>query len=299
MPSGRGASGWWCLAQCASLDQPGQPCTPRSQRRALASRFNVIAGIGEFAPAFEAAGGADPRLVTAGDIDELWPKLRERLAPDAVILLKASRGVRLERSGPTAHRMGNDLVLYLLVPLTRLVKVFNLFNYITFRAAGAFVTSLLVAFCVGPAILRRLRDMAVHQVVREGTPDTQPREGQYADNGRAHHPRGDDHPDAAMGAAQQPLRASWPWQSWCGWAAIGFLDDYLKLLQKRRGEKNRGLVETLQARRAGHRSASPLGSTCGTTRSQRCPGRPRHCRSSSTCWWSLRQRGWPGSTCRS
>jgi UDP-N-acetylmuramoyl-tripeptide--D-alanyl-D-alanine ligase len=65
--------------------------------RALASRFDVIAGVGEFAPAFEAAGGADPRLLTAGDIDELWPKLRERLAPDAVILLKASRGVRLER----------------------------------------------------------------------------------------------------------------------------------------------------------------------------------------------------------
>jgi UDP-N-acetylmuramoyl-tripeptide--D-alanyl-D-alanine ligase len=68
--------------------------------RALASRFDVIAGVGEFAPAFEAAGGADPRLLTARDIDELWPKLRERLAPDAVILLKASRGVRLERLVP-------------------------------------------------------------------------------------------------------------------------------------------------------------------------------------------------------
>ena len=28
-----------------------------------------------------------------------------------------------------------------------------------------------------------------------------------------------------------------------GYGAIGFLDDYLKLQQKRRGEKNRGLVE--------------------------------------------------------
>jgi UDP-N-acetylmuramoyl-tripeptide--D-alanyl-D-alanine ligase len=69
-------------------------------RRALASRFDVIAGVGEFAPALEAAGGADPRLVTATDIDDLWPRLRERLAPDAVILLKASRGVRLERLVP-------------------------------------------------------------------------------------------------------------------------------------------------------------------------------------------------------
>jgi UDP-N-acetylmuramoyl-tripeptide--D-alanyl-D-alanine ligase len=60
----------------------------------------VIAGVGEFAPALEAAGRTDPRLVTAADIDDLWPRLRERLAPDAVILLKASRGVRLERLVP-------------------------------------------------------------------------------------------------------------------------------------------------------------------------------------------------------
>ena len=88
------------LGTMRELGPPGQPCTPRSRGRALASRFDVIAGVGEFAPALEAAGGADPRLLTAGDIDELWPRLRERLAPDAVILLKASRGVRLERLVP-------------------------------------------------------------------------------------------------------------------------------------------------------------------------------------------------------
>ena len=64
------------------------------------------------------------------------------------------------------------MLYHLLVPLTHAVKLFNLFNYITFRAAGAFVTSLLVAFSVGPAILRRLKANAVHQVVREGTPDS-------------------------------------------------------------------------------------------------------------------------------
>ena len=69
-------------------------------RRALAGPFDIVAGIGEFAPALEAAGRGDPRVVTAADVDTLWPVLGPRLAADAVILLKASRGVRLERLVP-------------------------------------------------------------------------------------------------------------------------------------------------------------------------------------------------------
>jgi UDP-N-acetylmuramoyl-tripeptide--D-alanyl-D-alanine ligase len=38
--------------------------------------------------------------VTAHDIDDLWPLLRPRLSENAAILLKASRGVRLERLLP-------------------------------------------------------------------------------------------------------------------------------------------------------------------------------------------------------
>ncbi|MFL5578974.1 MAG: UDP-N-acetylmuramoyl-tripeptide--D-alanyl-D-alanine ligase [Gemmatimonadaceae bacterium] len=69
-------------------------------RQALASDVEVVAGIGDFAPALERAGAGDARVVTASDVDELWPRLRERLTPDAVILLKASRGVALERILP-------------------------------------------------------------------------------------------------------------------------------------------------------------------------------------------------------
>jgi UDP-N-acetylmuramoyl-tripeptide--D-alanyl-D-alanine ligase len=68
--------------------------------RALQSGADIVAGIGAFAPALEAAAAGDPRVVTAGDVDDLWPRLAPRLAPDAVILLKASRGVRLERLVP-------------------------------------------------------------------------------------------------------------------------------------------------------------------------------------------------------
>jgi UDP-N-acetylmuramoyl-tripeptide--D-alanyl-D-alanine ligase len=69
-------------------------------RRALGSAVDIVAGIGAFAPALEAAGAGDPRVVTGTDVDDLWPRLAPRLAPDAVILLKASRGVRLERLLP-------------------------------------------------------------------------------------------------------------------------------------------------------------------------------------------------------
>jgi len=71
-------------------------------RRALRSSFDVIAGVGEFATALDAAaGGTDPRVVTAPDVETLWPRLRPRLAPDAVILLKGSRSMRLERLVPS------------------------------------------------------------------------------------------------------------------------------------------------------------------------------------------------------
>jgi UDP-N-acetylmuramoyl-tripeptide--D-alanyl-D-alanine ligase len=68
--------------------------------RALRSSIDVVAGVGEMGDALRRAGGNDARVVAAPDIDELWQALSPRLARDAVILLKASRGVRLERLVP-------------------------------------------------------------------------------------------------------------------------------------------------------------------------------------------------------
>ncbi len=67
---------------------------------ALALGHDLICGIGEFADALRAAAPGDARVITATDVDDLWPVLRPRLARDAAILLKASRGVRLERLVP-------------------------------------------------------------------------------------------------------------------------------------------------------------------------------------------------------
>jgi len=66
---------------------------------ALASGAELVVGLGEFAAPLAALG--DPaRVLVADDVDDLWPQLAPRLAKDAAILLKASRGVKLERLLP-------------------------------------------------------------------------------------------------------------------------------------------------------------------------------------------------------
>jgi len=66
---------------------------------ALASGADIVAGIGEFAPALEKQNERG-RVITAPDVEDLWPQLQARLQRDAIILLKASRGVELERLVP-------------------------------------------------------------------------------------------------------------------------------------------------------------------------------------------------------
>lgn len=70
-------------------------------REALDSSIEVLAGAGEMGLALHRRGAGDPRLVVAEDIHDLWTALEPRLERDAVILLKASRGVELERLVPS------------------------------------------------------------------------------------------------------------------------------------------------------------------------------------------------------
>ena len=133
---------------------------------------------------------------------------------------------------------------YLLVPFTDLPHFgwLRLFQYITFRSAGAAVTALLITFIVGPVIITRLKRMRLHQVIREGTPDAHQQKGRTPTMGGL----------IILGAT---LISTLLWARldnkyvllamvsmlWMG--AIGFLDDYLKLKQKLAGRKNTGLVE--------------------------------------------------------
>ncbi len=69
-------------------------------RAALALPLELVAGVGAFADALTRVAPGDPRVVSGPDPEATWTALRSRLSTDAVILLKGSRGVRLERLVP-------------------------------------------------------------------------------------------------------------------------------------------------------------------------------------------------------
>jgi phospho-N-acetylmuramoyl-pentapeptide-transferase len=129
-------------------------------------------------------------------------------------------------------------VLYhFLVPLSDYHIVFNLFRFQTFRAAGAVVTAFLVAFYLGPPIIRRLRMLRVGQVVRAEGPQTH--------LGKSGTP--------TMGGVIIVLSTVIPtllWAELTNWFTVtalvilvwlgilGFMDDYLKVVRK----KTEGLI---------------------------------------------------------
>jgi phospho-N-acetylmuramoyl-pentapeptide-transferase len=115
--------------------------------------------------------------------------------------------------------------------------LFNVFRYLTFRAAGAVVTALILAFVLGPMTIRWLSRLRVGQVVRTDGPES--------------------HLDKAgtptMGGTLIIMAAGIStllWAELTNWytglallalvwmGLLGFLDDYLKVVQGR----SRGLV---------------------------------------------------------
>ncbi|HUQ20347.1 MAG TPA: phospho-N-acetylmuramoyl-pentapeptide-transferase [Gemmatimonadaceae bacterium] len=132
---------------------------------------------------------------------------------------------------------------YLLVPFVKQFGFLRIFNYISFRAAGAAVTALLVSFIVGPIIIKRLRRMRLHQVIREGTPDSHQEKKRTPTMG-------------GLIVLTATLVPTLLWAKltnayvllamlvmlWMGF--IGFTDDWLKLKQRQLGKKNTGLIES-------------------------------------------------------
>jgi phospho-N-acetylmuramoyl-pentapeptide-transferase len=129
-------------------------------------------------------------------------------------------------------------VLYhLLAPLGKHFLPFNLLTYISFRAAGATVTAILLAFIIGPRIIARLRARKIGQVIRiEGPATHQGKRGTPTMGG------------VIILLATVVATLLWAQVSnrfvlfamlatlWMG--AIGFIDDYLKIVEG----KPRGLV---------------------------------------------------------
>ncbi len=60
----------------------------------------------------------------------------------------------------------------LLFPLTRVFTPFNVFQYITFRGAYAAITSLLIAFLLGPWTIRMLTRLRFGEEIRSDGPDS-------------------------------------------------------------------------------------------------------------------------------
>jgi phospho-N-acetylmuramoyl-pentapeptide-transferase len=124
-------------------------------------------------------------------------------------------------------------VLYhLLAPLSADYIFFNLFTYITFRVAGGMATAIILSFILGPWIIRQLRRLRVGQVVRTEGPETH--------LGKAGTP--------TMGGVLIIVASTVATVLWAditkpyviiglavliGMGALGFLDDYLKVVRRR------------------------------------------------------------------
>ena len=124
------------------------------------------------------------------------------------------------------------MLYHLLAPLASTHIIFNLFNYITFRTAGGMATAILLSFLLGPSIIRQLRRLRVGQVIRTEGPQTH--------MAKAGTP--------TMGGVLIICSAAVATLLWAqldnpytlialavlvALGAIGFLDDYLKVVRRR------------------------------------------------------------------
>ncbi len=62
------------------------------------------------------------------------------------------------------------MLYHLLVPLSDVFSALNVFRYLSFRAIGAALTSLLLMFVLGPILIRALEERRIGQTIREDTP---------------------------------------------------------------------------------------------------------------------------------
>jgi phospho-N-acetylmuramoyl-pentapeptide-transferase len=129
------------------------------------------------------------------------------------------------------------MVLKLLYPLVRYFSFFNVFQYITFRAAYAALTALLLCLLFGPWLIQKLKRFNLSESIREDGP-------------RSHRAKSGT---PTMGGILilfsivvsvllwQDLSNLYTWimlLATVGYGAIGLTDDYLKKFRK----KSRGLT---------------------------------------------------------
>jgi len=123
------------------------------------------------------------------------------------------------------------MLYHLLYPLHTSVPVLNVTRYITFRTAAASVTALAVSLVLGPWLIRTLREFQIGQVIRQDGPTThRPKAGTPTMGGLL-----------ILTAALVPtllwadLTNVYVWiavLTTAGFGAIGFADDYLKIVRR-------------------------------------------------------------------
>ena len=105
-------------------------------------------------------------------------------------------------------------------------------RYITFRTAAASLTALAISLALGPWLVRKLREFQIGQVIRAEGPQTHTAEGRDADDGRA----ADSHGGArCRRLLWADLTNVYVWiavLTTAGFGAIGFADDYLKIVRR-------------------------------------------------------------------
>src|SRR5213595_2241867 len=111
-------------------------------------------------------------------------------------------------------RHGGGLLYWLLyLKLYHYFPPFRIFRYLTFRTAFASLTALFTALIIGPLVINRLREFQIGQYIRE--------EGPKAHQKKAGTP--------TMGGLLIAISVV----STCPFAAIGFADDYTKVVHRR------------------------------------------------------------------
>jgi len=128
---------------------------------------------------------------------------------------------------------GRGLLYWLLYQkLFPYFRVFRIFRYLTFRTVFASLTALLIGLLIGPYVIDRLREFQIGQYVRDDGPQTHLKKGGTPTMGGV----------LIVISILVPtllwadLSNSYVWivmLSTLGFGAIGFADDYIKVVRKR------------------------------------------------------------------
>jgi phospho-N-acetylmuramoyl-pentapeptide-transferase len=131
------------------------------------------------------------------------------------------------------------MLYHLLFPLADQHAFVNVFRYITFRSAYATVTALLLAFVLGPWVIRKLRHLKAGQMIREEGPQGHQRKAGTPTMGGVLIIVAIVVPTILWAHIREPwLQIVLVATLWMG--GLGFLDDYLKVVKRR----SKGLIAT-------------------------------------------------------